>query len=69
MENYRNLMKNLSSIVDMMGNAQVATIEMGKISGVIQRLPQQNKTTINIGFDASGKVEVPSFYNRTIKTC
>ncbi|XP_015253823.1 PREDICTED: adhesion G-protein coupled receptor G2-like [Cyprinodon variegatus] len=56
-EEAANLMKNLSSIVDMMGNAQVATIEMGKISGVIQRLPQQNKTTINIGFDARGKVE------------
>ncbi|KAM4540347.1 adhesion G-protein coupled receptor G2-like [Fundulus diaphanus] len=51
-------MKNMSSILELMGNASVAAIKMGNITGVISKLPQQNQTIMDFGFESSGDVQI-----------
>ncbi|MED6239851.1 hypothetical protein ATANTOWER_012140 [Ataeniobius toweri] len=50
-------MKNLSYLLDLMGNARTAAIKMGNISGVISRLPQQNQTNMDFGLTSAGDVK------------
>ncbi|KAF3844742.1 hypothetical protein F7725_007905 [Dissostichus mawsoni] len=53
-ETAANVMNNLSSLVDIMGNSSTASIRVGNISGVIARLPKENQTELNFGISASG---------------
>ncbi|XP_014891138.1 adhesion G protein-coupled receptor G3-like [Poecilia latipinna] len=52
------LMKNLSFILDLMGNSSSAAIKMGNITGVMSRLPKQNQTVMDFGFQSSGDVMI-----------
>ncbi|XP_007549282.2 adhesion G protein-coupled receptor G3-like [Poecilia formosa] len=51
-------MKNLSFILDFMGNSSSAAIKMGNITGVMSRLPKQNQTVMDFGFQSSGDVMI-----------
>lgn len=64
----RNLMKNLNSLLEQMGNVSTAAIQMGGIFGVISKLPQQNQTKMDFGFTSAGDVKVHSFHARPVIT-
>ncbi|MEQ2210453.1 hypothetical protein XENOCAPTIV_013672, partial [Xenoophorus captivus] len=68
LEQAANVMKNLSSVLDLMGNASTAAIKLGNITGVISRLPQQNQTNMDIGFHLSGDVMILN-KNSDVGTC
>ncbi|KAK1894351.1 Adhesion G-protein coupled receptor G4 [Dissostichus eleginoides] len=57
-ETAANVMNNLSSLVDIMGNSSTASIRVGNISGVIARLPKENQTELNFGISASGDMNM-----------
>ncbi|MEQ2238240.1 hypothetical protein ILYODFUR_031150 [Ilyodon furcidens] len=61
-------MKNLSSVLDLMGNASTAAIKLGNITGVISRLPQQNQTNMDFGFHSSGDLMILN-KNSDVGTC
>ncbi|MEQ2257121.1 hypothetical protein ILYODFUR_031275, partial [Ilyodon furcidens] len=51
-------MKNLAFKLSQMGNASTAEIKMGKVTGVISKLPKQNQTSMKFGFTLSGSVNI-----------
>lgn len=55
---YRDVMKNLSFVLEMMGNFGKATIKMGNITGVIVKLSQKNQTNMNFAFTENAGVKV-----------
>ncbi|XP_032404217.1 uncharacterized protein LOC116709664 isoform X2 [Xiphophorus hellerii] len=60
-----NFMKNLNSLLEQMGNVSTAAIQMGGISGVISKLPQQNQTKMDFGFTSAGDVKILEESNNT----
>ncbi|XP_023208482.1 uncharacterized protein LOC106699841 [Xiphophorus maculatus] len=60
-----NFMKNLNSFLEQMGNVSTAAIQMGGISGVISKLPQQNQTKMDFGFTSAGDVKILKESNNT----
>ncbi|KAM4540555.1 adhesion G-protein coupled receptor G2-like [Fundulus diaphanus] len=53
-----NIMNDLSSRLELMGNASTAELKMGNVTGVIAKLPKQNQTRIDFGFTSSGNVKI-----------
>ncbi|XP_039898779.1 adhesion G-protein coupled receptor G2-like [Simochromis diagramma] len=51
-------MKNLSFVLEMMGNFGTATIKMGNITGVIAKLSQKNQANMNFAFTENAGVKI-----------
>ncbi|XP_014187468.2 adhesion G-protein coupled receptor G5 [Haplochromis burtoni] len=53
-----DVMKNLSFVLEMMGNFGTATIKMGNITGVIAKLSQKNQANMNFAFTENAGVKI-----------
>lgn len=51
-------MKNLSSLIELMGNASTAAISMGKVKGLLSRLHKEDPKDINFGFSPNKDMSV-----------
>ncbi|XP_042371763.1 uncharacterized protein LOC121965701 [Plectropomus leopardus] len=75
-ENAANIMNNMSSLLDDIGNSSRATISIGQIKGMIFKLSTENQAAINYEITTSGDMNVssmPSYKNknniRVTSTC
>ena len=54
----RNIMNNISLVLEKMGNSSTATITMGPIKGAIIKLSFHDQTGIKFGIKTSGNISV-----------
>ncbi|XP_047467422.1 adhesion G-protein coupled receptor G5-like [Mugil cephalus] len=60
-----NIMKNLSLLLNQLGNHSTATVTMGDIKGVITKLPRKNYTNLKYGILTNGDVKVVNISSDT----
>ncbi|XP_029569478.1 adhesion G protein-coupled receptor G3 isoform X1 [Salmo trutta] len=67
-------MKNLSSLIELMGNASTAAISMGKVKGFLSRLHKEDPKDINFGFSpdkdmsiVEDKHAMEKYFNRSVR--
>ncbi|CAI5696853.1 unnamed protein product [Oreochromis niloticus] len=53
-----DVMKNLSFVLELMGNSSTARIKMGNVTGVIAKLSQKNQTNMNFAFTENADVKI-----------
>ncbi|CAI5696854.1 unnamed protein product [Oreochromis niloticus] len=53
-----DVMKNLSFVLELMGNNRTARIKMGNVTGVIAKLSQKNQTNMNFAFTENADVKI-----------
>ncbi|XP_039459430.1 adhesion G-protein coupled receptor G5-like [Oreochromis aureus] len=53
-----DVMKNLSFVLELMGNNRTARIKMGNVTGVIAKLSQKNQTNMNFAFTENAGVKI-----------
>ncbi|XP_029937740.1 adhesion G-protein coupled receptor G5-like [Myripristis murdjan] len=71
-EKAADVMKNLSSLLEKMGNVSTAAVSMGKIKGLIHKLPTKNQTKIFFGISSQGvsmverETDLNSVFSRSV---
>uniref|UniRef100_A0A8C7FHB3 Adhesion G protein-coupled receptor G3-like n=1 Tax=Oncorhynchus kisutch TaxID=8019 RepID=A0A8C7FHB3_ONCKI len=67
-------MKNLSSLIELMGNASTAAISMGKVKGLLSKLHKDDPKDINFGFSPNKDMSIVEdknalnkYFNRSVR--